>query len=146
MRGLSVHQPYAHLIALGRKRWETRTYEPVYRGPVAICATKTVIADPVVKELAAELPDEELGFGACVAVARLTQVRECPFEVPNAAEEFRYGDFTEGRFAWELRNLVRLGEPVPVRGYPFLWPLPPESEAQIIDELTRPLVRELGRA
>ncbi len=42
MRCLSIHQPWASLIAIGAKRVETRHWETRYRGPVAIHAAKTL--------------------------------------------------------------------------------------------------------
>lgn len=38
MKALTIHQPYASLIALGRKRIETRSFRTHYRGPLAIHA------------------------------------------------------------------------------------------------------------
>jgi activating signal cointegrator 1 len=38
MLGLTVHQPYAQLLAIGAKQYETRSYPTKYRGKVAIHA------------------------------------------------------------------------------------------------------------
>lgn len=40
MRCISLHQPWASLIALGAKRIETRSWDTSYRGPLAIHAAK----------------------------------------------------------------------------------------------------------
>lgn len=40
MKGLSLTQPWASLIAIGAKRIETRSWYPSYRGPIAIHASK----------------------------------------------------------------------------------------------------------
>lgn len=39
MKALSVKQPYADLIACGRKTIETRTWKTNYRGPLLICSS-----------------------------------------------------------------------------------------------------------
>lgn len=38
MRALTLHQPWATLVAIGAKRVETRSWATTYRGPVAIHA------------------------------------------------------------------------------------------------------------
>jgi len=40
LRGLSLTQPWASLVAVGAKRIETRDWGTAYRGPIAIHATK----------------------------------------------------------------------------------------------------------
>ena len=40
MKALTVKQPWAHLIAAGAKRWETRSWSTNYRGLLAIHASK----------------------------------------------------------------------------------------------------------
>lgn len=40
MRCLTLTQPWAQLVALGKKRIETRSWETLYRGPLAIHAAK----------------------------------------------------------------------------------------------------------
>ena len=42
MKALSVRQPWALLIASGEKTIEARTWRTNYRGPLLICASKTV--------------------------------------------------------------------------------------------------------
>lgn len=42
MKVLSVKQPWAEFIASGRKTVETRTWRTKYRGPLLICADKTI--------------------------------------------------------------------------------------------------------
>jgi hypothetical protein len=41
IRVLSLWQPWATLIAIGAKRFETRSWSTAYRGPIAIHAAKT---------------------------------------------------------------------------------------------------------
>lgn len=40
--------------------------------------------------------------------------------VPHLRER-DFGDWTPGRFAWVLTNIVRLPQPVPARGYQQIW-------------------------
>lgn len=41
MKALSVKNPFAGLIVSGRKKYEVRSYKTKYRGPLAICSTKS---------------------------------------------------------------------------------------------------------
>src|SRR5437867_4910163 len=43
LRCLLVQQPYASLIALGRKRWEFRSYETNNRGTVGVAASPSSV-------------------------------------------------------------------------------------------------------
>jgi hypothetical protein len=42
MKAITLHQPWATLMAIGAKRIETRSWETLYRGPLAIHASKTM--------------------------------------------------------------------------------------------------------
>lgn len=42
MKAITIKQPWATLIALGEKRFETRSWQTKYRGPIAIHAGKTI--------------------------------------------------------------------------------------------------------
>ena len=41
MKAISIHQPWASLIALGEKHYETRNWKPQHRGPIIIHASKS---------------------------------------------------------------------------------------------------------
>jgi len=42
IKAITIHQPYASLIAWGEKRYETRSWSTPYRGPIAIHAGKSM--------------------------------------------------------------------------------------------------------
>lgn len=42
MKAITIHQPYASLIAWGEKHFETRSWSTPYRGPIAIHAGKSM--------------------------------------------------------------------------------------------------------
>ena len=121
MKAITLHQPWASLIAVGVKQYETRGWPTAYRGTVAIHAGKTV--DEVMVD---QLWDEEWGelpTGAVVAIADLTGCIRMTWDACNQAYssgEDRYGDWRPGRFAWKLEN-VRAIDPIPARGQQGLW-------------------------
>ena len=113
MRALTIHQPYANFIADGKKRYETRSWKTAYRGLIAIHASKN-------REETAVGP-----FGAIVAVGRLVACRLTQ-NIRVSETEWELGDFTPGRYAWEIIGVEKLAQPVPLRGYQGLWNVPPE--------------------
>lgn len=144
MRAITVHQPWATLIALEQKKFETRSWKIAYRGELAIHAGKKIDKqacrlEPFHSVLARHGYNEEnLPSGAIIAVCRLKECRSVsrPSETevllnsdrPDMAEELSigmqeaiFGDYSDGRFAWELSEVRRLPEPVPVKGRQGLW-------------------------
>lgn len=56
-------------------------------------------------------------------------------------EEFRFGDYSPGRFAWEMDNVRILSEPVPLIGRQGLWELT-NTESNLV----RAAMKEVARA
>jgi len=135
MKCLTLTEPFATLIAGHEKAIETRGWTTSYRGPIAIHAAKTFRREDAeyaleympIREALKRLGVKVLGdlpFGCVVAVARLACVertevaRQGRFATQN---ELDFGDFTPGRYAWHLRDVVKLAEPIPARGQLSLW-------------------------
>ena len=59
MKALTVWEPWASLMACGRKNIETRSWPTNYRGPLLICAAKRKVK----KELLAHLKEWEIQNG-----------------------------------------------------------------------------------
>lgn len=171
MKVLTLHQPWASLVALGVKSIETRSWPTQYRGPLAIHAAAKVPAGmsgpagmigrfTVHQDarsdgwymLDSQWEGRELGayqypipvpLGAIVATCTLVDVvpmvdgacgpghavlqvhPDCllgddPFGDPRISRDFTgqrpYGDFTPGRFAWLLADVVPVDPPVPFKG------------------------------
>jgi hypothetical protein len=158
MKAITIYQPYASLIAVGAKRYETRSWRTNYRGPVAIHAGLRLspwedYADHVfvdkVRAALGIVDFDSLPHGAVIAVADLTECwhicndgdsafinRGEPFgEIQLEAvknSEYLFGDFSEGRYAWELTRVKMPPEPVPCRGRQRLWDVPPDVAAEIM--------------
>ena len=122
MKALTLTQPWAQLVILGHKRFETRGWTTAYRGPLAIHAAKGWTADD--RDYAREFgfDPETLVRGAVIGEVYLqgTYRTEDIVRHVGVAEE-RMGDFGPGRFAWEL--IAPIAYPVPqfVRGALGLW-------------------------
>ena len=164
MRGLSLTQPWATLVAIGAKAIETRGWPTRYRGPLLIQAAKKlpldaqqlVYAEPFATALrdgagiamAAELPR-----GAVIAVAELYACRQTePLEQEllalvesnnnergeRAARELSFGDYSHGRYGFLLREVRPLRQPVPCRGMLGLWDVPSELLAAVQEQVEEP--------
>jgi activating signal cointegrator 1 len=144
IKGLSLWQPWASLIALGHKRIETRSWSTTYRGWIAIHAAKKwskdlqalCYRDPFL-ECLADLDlsrDKNLPLGGFVAVARLVAVdRTEVITFPKTREGFRersFGDYRTGRFAWRLEEITAI-EFLPAAGKQGLWTV----EGNALDQL-----------
>ncbi len=104
MKALSLRQPWASMIADGRKTIETRTWRTRYRGPLAIHASAH--------------PYEYLPTGGILAVAWLYDCR--PMEA--ADEDAACIALYEGAYAWLLAN-VQPVELIRCKGRLGLWTL-----------------------
>jgi hypothetical protein len=147
---ISLNQPYASLVAIGAKRWETRPFRiSKNHGIVAIAATAKTPKDcqllldqpdfrqPIEK---AGLDPEALPLGVIVAAGQAevaittTQwIRQHCRRLMKFREEREYifGDYSPGRFATFFPIVKRLAEPVKVRGMQGLYKLPPDVAAQV---------------
>lgn len=138
MKAITIKQPWATLIALGEKKFETRSWATKHRGPLAIHAGKSVdkeaFEDSWIKGTLAQHGIKgwhELPTGVVLATVDLVKchkvgatvghvsVFQCGEGISGLEETF--GDYTPGRYAWELENLHVLTEPVLAKGQLSLW-------------------------
>jgi hypothetical protein len=141
MKAITIHQPWASLIAVGAKRFETRGWKTSYRGPIAIHAGKQKNFDTCMR-LARDYANlwreiTPLQFGSIIAIADLVEcwrVSDWLFDHDTqiaylhsqdqdyliSPMEHMFGDYTPGRYAWQLDN-VRLIDPVSIKGQQGLW-------------------------
>lgn len=147
MRALSLWQPWAWLVATGRKRFETRAWGTRYRGPLVIhasahwdtdlarlCATDGALVDVL---RAARTHAAELPRGAFVGVVELTACYRCgPGCLTNGPAlspfEAKLGLYRRGRYAFALDTPRSFTEPIRGRGMPGLFS-PPASVRSTID-------------
>lgn len=150
MRAICLHQPLASLVVIGAKRWETRSKDLHYRGPLAICSTakppNAWMARRVYFPFRKYLKDMALPVGHVLGVVDLTEVvstltflqRHCgrPESANWLPDEITFGDYGPDRYAWKLERPRQLAKPVPVKGCQFIFFLPPEVEQQVSVQLS----------
>ncbi|MDT9719152.1 ASCH domain-containing protein [Paenibacillus sp. ClWae2A] len=148
MKAVTIIQPWATLVALGVKTLETRSWATKHRGPLAIHAGQKVDKEacliPQIREalLKHGINDwRDLTTGAVIAKAVLNDVWAINHPFKNGGliervstdtgrfltwggympDEYHFGDYSDGRFAWQLDDVVQLQEPVPAKGQLSLW-------------------------
>lgn len=154
MRALSLHQPWASLMAVEAKRNETRGRPLAYVGELAIHAAKFKFGEDVpcyaqaaltwlwslrdqfphygsnVRDLYYALP-----FGAVVCVVDKTGCVSTDddngYDRSLTEQELQLGDYSPGRFYYPTTNCRRLIEPVKCNGRQGLFTLPTDVEALI---------------
>jgi activating signal cointegrator 1 len=141
IRAISLWQPWAQLIALGAKRYETRSWSTTFRGLLAIHAAKTRNPDVVhffrddrfqmVLKPAGYTSLDALPFGAMICVVELVNVWRAEEVIHDlSAQERAFGNYAVGRYAWELEFVKVFVNPVPVMGKQGLWTWEYEHQAR----------------
>jgi hypothetical protein len=156
MKCISLWQPYATLVVIAAKWFETRHWSTPFRGPLLIHAAKTkrsvgIMYDtPFQRALipAGYRMAEDLPFGCIVGAVDLLNCwlihrpgggagslwagnRSRP--MPRGDELF-FGDFGDGRYAWELAKPRRFPTPIPYRGFQSFFDVP---ESLVADQMVR---------
>lgn len=151
MKVISLLQPWASLVTCGCKHIETRSWATKYRGPLAIHVSARLGIDQLLlvaqneyfsKALNLELHmpkayyREALPTGKILAVTNLVDCIKIPEPTGNdvrlhedkteahvvlGSDEYVFGDFRPGRYAWVLWDIRLLSEPVPAKGKLGLW-------------------------
>lgn len=139
MKAITIWQPWAEFVATGVKHNETRSWATKYRGQIAIHAAVKPIKQvvPLLSDEAFRLMIEKLekasiaagklltyfSYGEVIATAELVDCRLITEEYLSTLSdtEKALGDYTLGRYAWELKNIEALPEPVPAKGQQGLW-------------------------
>ncbi len=131
MKALTVWQPWATLIALEAKQYETRSWTSNHRGLLAIHAAENKRAydlyhtEPfhAILEDAGYSGPQWLPYGKIIAICNLSATIQITYTYTTglSLQELAFGDFTPGRYAWSLQNIQRLEIPILVRGKQGLW-------------------------
>lgn len=135
---LTFTEPWCSLMAMGKKRVETRSWHPhSYRGPIALHAASTLPRDLdalchqdyFYETLALQhfrggrwtFPTKHV-----LAVGMLEEV--LPSEAIQVSEqEQAFGNYGPGRYAWQFSAIYRLKTPIIARGSLSLWQWSPPT-------------------
>ena len=142
MRALTLTQPWASLIALLIKTFETRSWKTNYTGLLLIHASREVDKRFIKSRHGLHYrmpelwtPENPIPTKAIVALCELNPcVPTWPVPANLGKEDLDLGDWSPGRWAWPLTNIRPLPEPIPCRGSMSVW-TPDDSIVQQVAEM-----------
>lgn len=144
MKSITIRQPFATLIALGEKKLETRSWGTHYRGPIAIHAGMKIDREACeIEPIKSTLEKHgytvnNLPTGAVIAIANLSESFEIHHDLlggvycfhgkskrfvwcDSMPNEYYFGFYSNGRFAWEMSDVHLLPDPIPAKGQLGFW-------------------------
>ena len=126
MKVLSIIEPWASLIANGKKSIETRSWKTSYRGELYIHASKKKErVTQHIQELMALMPDIKMEYGNIICKCNLVDCIYMDEKFINKIKEnkieYLCGEYSIGRYAWILDNVEMLDEKFPARGKLNIW-------------------------
>jgi hypothetical protein len=92
MKALSIRQPWAHLVVMGEKRIENRTWSTRYRGPILVHAGGRWHDEPIERRHGVTVP-RDVQLGGIVGIVELVEIVEQSDD-----------PYFVGPFGWVLRN------------------------------------------
>lgn len=139
-KALTIHQPWATLIAQGIKTIETRSWPTKYRGPILIHSSiqspdKIKAAASILKKyIFTELPTGQLlAFTTILSVVQNRHLNiflnnHYPYTLPNLTEkEQELGNYQPDYFSWILSEPTILPHPIQTKGALSLWHYTPTT-------------------
>lgn len=132
IQAITLFNPWATLVALWMKQYETRRWSTGHRGPLAIHSAgkgsfhPAYMELPEIKKYAPDLKIEHLVFGAVLAIVEMSDCIEID---PHFAQrishmELAFGEWQPGRYAWQFDSVKKLREPLIIRGQQGMWKVP----------------------
>ena len=139
VRGLTIQQPYAQLIADGHKWIENRGWRVLYRGLIAIHAgkgTKYLGKGQKLKEFITGSIVAVCELEACLDIKILRGMETEDLQLPSGRTRSAIlaHEHAEGRWLWLLRDVMRLADPIELNGRQGLWKIDEKIEAGLHEQ------------
>ena len=141
MRGLTIQQPYATLLALGEKELETRSWRTNYRGPVALHSSaefppwcrKLLYIEPYRSALIRDRKIALMPLGSILAIAEIVDCHPITEDFCHTLSraEYAFGVYNYGRFAFRIAGVRALRRPIPHKGALGFWHVPEPLLAEL---------------
>jgi hypothetical protein len=141
MKAISLQQPWAGLLVLGIKEFETRSWNTKFRGEIAVHASAKIPkeGETLLQWLGENIPDFKPGesnhtictmrgviLGTVVVTDTFsTNDVDQPVEVEEIQEMF--GDFSPNRYFWLCEHPDLFENPIPAKGALSIWNWDQES-------------------
>jgi hypothetical protein len=132
MKAISLLQPWATLVVIGAKKFETRTWQTFHRGKILIHASQGLAIgndvaklQPFKKYVDSRGGFLKLPFGAIIGEVMIEEmIATEAIRDKLSTEEQTFGDYKTGRWAWRLAKPVLYREPIMCKGSLMLWEVP----------------------
>ncbi|MCL2860527.1 MAG: ASCH domain-containing protein [Oscillospiraceae bacterium] len=127
MKVISIIEPWATLIKEGKKCIETRSWKTNYRGEIYIHASVKKISksSPEIQNLLKLIPNVTMNYGYIICKANLVDCKYMDEEfienIKKNLQEYICGVYGIGRYAWILKDIAVLENPISVKGYLGIW-------------------------
>ncbi len=124
LKVLSIKEPFATLIKDGVKIYETRSWKTNYRGEIYIHASLSFSKSENVEKANRYLKSEiKPGYILCRCELEdcIPMTEEFIEYIKNKTHEIDYGQYSEGRYAWKMKVLEVLEEPIKAKGKLGIW-------------------------
>jgi len=96
-KAISLKQPWANLVAGGKKGIETRKWSTKYRGDLVICSSQSPKIEP---------------FGKALCIVELYDIKP----MTKVHEKKACIKVYPGAYSWLLRNIRPINPPIPIKG------------------------------
>lgn len=136
MKVLSLKQPWATLVVAGAKKFEVRSWQTTYRGPLLIHASagkpsgrlKAFFEQADFFSRYIENTDF-LPYGAIIGRVELVAIYRTEWlvqhieteDLPDWQQEMAFDDYAPNRYAWKLNDAEALDKILPLKGTLGLW-------------------------
>lgn len=136
MRAITIQQPFATLIVLGIKKFETRRFEPHFTGTMLIHAAQirdrcleTYVRHPHIFDLIkqAGVDPHSLPKGAIIGAVNVKSSQPTQNMKPDHVQSAT-GFWGKGNYAWQLEDPVSI-KPVRMPGRPDIWEIDGRHDA-----------------
>ena len=133
LKVLTLHQPWATFILAGLKTFETRSWWTSHRGLLGIHASLRrpvegwgLLDQPAIVEAAVQAGLstnlDDYPVGQLLGTVQVLSCRQAsPVFRPPTKLEGLVGDWTDGRWVWELATPVAFDAPVALPGRQGIW-------------------------
>src|SRR3989344_4787890 len=118
LKAISLKQPWANLVASGKKSIETRKWKTPYRGDLVICSSKNPEIEPA-------------GYALCIVELYHIEPMQKKHEAKSCIK------FYPGAYGWFLRNIRPLIPPIPVKGELGVFNLSAPAEKRVLASLAK---------
>lgn len=96
-KAISLKQPWANLVATGKKTIETRKWKTSYRGEIVICSSQKPSITPA-------------GYALCTAELYHIEPMKKEHEENACIKVY------PGAYSWFLKNIKQFEIPIPIKG------------------------------